>query len=338
MKDFKLGTFPINQPKSTRPKTRSFGYQVLGFGSGGPVFGGICATGGNSTVDVGIYKVHVFTGNGTFTVNSVGADDSALQYLVIGGGGSGSGAGGGAGGYRTSIDSTTVTATAQGYPIVVGAGGTASQCISSDTGTGGAASSALGISSAGGGKCPAFNVPTRNGQAGGSGGGGSGSPAASSGGAGNTPPVSPSQGNPGGNGAHGPPPGGFNNTGAGGGANAAGSTFVGGQGRNSHTPIFGSEPQPFYISNQPRCPVPGATDRFAGGGGGVRQQSTASPPASSSGDGGGGDAQAQSSPFPAVASGVANSGGGGGGTIDTNCRNGNGGSGVVLIAYKTAAA
>ena len=91
-----------------------------------------------------------------------------------------------------------------------------------------------------------------------------------------------------------PAGGGFNNTGAGGGANAAGSTFVGGQGRNSHTPIFGSAPQPFYISNQPRCPVPGATDRFAGGGGG--------------------------------------------GTIDTNCRNGNGGSGVVLIAYKTAAA
>ena len=85
MRDFKLGTFPVKQPKKPKgPALRGFGYQVLGFGSGGPVFAGICATGGNSTVDVGIYKVHVFTGNGTFTVNSVGDDDSALQGVMLG--------------------------------------------------------------------------------------------------------------------------------------------------------------------------------------------------------------------------------------------------------------
>ena len=264
MRDFKLGTFPEKKPKSTRPKTRSFGYQILGFGSGGAGFSGICASGGNSEVEVGIYKVHVFTSNGTFTVNATGDDDNDLQYLVIGGGGSGSGAGGGAGGYRTSVDSSAVTASVQGYPVVIGAGGTANQSPGTGPhGSNGSASSALSISSAGGGLGRAFGPGSGlAGGNGGSGGGGGGSPATGGGGSGNTPPVSPSQGNNGGSANHGPT---FNNMGSGGGAGSAGNTparSIGGAGRDSHTPIFGTG-QPYNINNQPRCPVsPGAATNF----------------------------------------------------------------------------
>ena len=340
MRDFKLGTFPVKQPKKPKgPALRGFGYQVLGFGSGGPTFSGICASGGNSTVDVGIYKVHVFTSNGTFTVNATGDDDNNLQYLVVGGGGSGSGAGGGAGGYRTSVDSSAVTASAQDYPVVIGAGGTANQSPGSGPhGSNGSASSALSISSAGGGLGRAFGPGSGlAGGNGGSGGGGGGSPATGSGGSGNTPPVSPSQGNNGGSANHGPPPGGFNNMGGGGGAGESGNTparSIGGAGRDAHTPIFGTG-QPYNINNQPRCPVSpaGATNFFAGGGGGDNQQQASTN--SGGGNGGGGDGNAPGIP---LASGVTNSGGGGGGEIDAGCRNGNGGSGLVLIAYKTAAA
>ena len=124
--------------------------------------------------------------------------------------------------------------------------------------------------------------------------------------------------------------------GGGGGAGASSSTrSIGGAGRDSHTPIFGTG-QPYNIDNQPRCPVaPGAaTNFFAGGGGGDNQQQASTN--SGGGNGGGGDGNSPS-PFN-NAFGVTNSGGGGGGEIDAGCRNGNGGSGLVLIAYKTAAA
>ena len=38
MRDYKLGSFPNvkgNKKRTTKPKTRGFGYQVLGFGAGG---------------------------------------------------------------------------------------------------------------------------------------------------------------------------------------------------------------------------------------------------------------------------------------------------------------
>jgi len=47
----------------------SFGYQVLGFGSGGPSGPAyIVATGGTITCS-GDYKIHTFTGDGTFCVS-----------------------------------------------------------------------------------------------------------------------------------------------------------------------------------------------------------------------------------------------------------------------------
>jgi len=59
----------------------------------------IKATGGTITTD-GDYKIHTFTGSGTFTVTTLGLIGT-VEYLVIGGGGGGgnghAGGGGGAG-------------------------------------------------------------------------------------------------------------------------------------------------------------------------------------------------------------------------------------------------
>ena len=47
----------------------SFGYQVLGFGSGGK--GPIMVCTGGTITDIGSHKVHTFTSSGTFTVSSI---------------------------------------------------------------------------------------------------------------------------------------------------------------------------------------------------------------------------------------------------------------------------
>ena len=67
----------------------------------------ITATGGTITTS-GDFKIHTFTGPGTFCVSSIGnpgGGPSNVDYLVVAGGGSGGqnhGGGGGAGGYRES--------------------------------------------------------------------------------------------------------------------------------------------------------------------------------------------------------------------------------------------
>ena len=69
----------------------SFGYTVLGFGSGSssPY---IAATGGNIATS-GDYKIHTFNSSGTFTVTNAGdaAGSNAVEYLVIAGAGGGGG-------------------------------------------------------------------------------------------------------------------------------------------------------------------------------------------------------------------------------------------------------
>ena len=83
------------------------------------------ATGGTVTTD-GNYKVHTFTGGGTFSVSQVG-DDPSVSYLIAAGGAAGGGGyggsaqnwmggGGGAGGLLTGT--TNVSATS--YTITVG--------------------------------------------------------------------------------------------------------------------------------------------------------------------------------------------------------------------------
>lgn len=87
-------------------------------------------TSGATVTTSGNYKVAVFGGSGSFTVNKLGSDTtegSVVEYLVVAGGGGGGDAtqgpgGGGAGGM---LSGTNQTVLAQAYTITVGAGGAA---------------------------------------------------------------------------------------------------------------------------------------------------------------------------------------------------------------------
>jgi hypothetical protein len=179
------------------------------------------ASGGNSTNDVGGYRIHLFTNiaGGTLNVTQGGS----VEYLVVGGGGGGGigfGAGGGAGGYREGFMSLTNGP----YPVVVGDGGAGGPGPNTQ-GLSGNLSSFNGVQAAGGGGGGgAGSGAIRNGLNGGSGGG---SCQGGTFGAGNTPATTPAQGNNGANGSSGVYGGG------GGGAGAAGSTKNGGTGRYS---------------------------------------------------------------------------------------------------------
>jgi len=209
MRDLKNKLTSSKNTKNIQSKKgKSFGYQVLGFGSGGDADAFIAATGGTiTTVDTN-FKVHTFNGPGTFAVSAGAGALAVADYLVIAGGGGGGaygGGGAGAGGYREShVDATSGPYTASplasstsieiapgSYPIVIGAGGTGHPNSYSNGGV----SSGLGIESAGGGF--GGTDDGNQGQNGGSAGGGG---RRTNGGTGNTPPVSPAQGTNGGNG------------------------------------------------------------------------------------------------------------------------------------------
>jgi hypothetical protein len=310
----------------------------------GPQF--IAATGGTITTVCTNFKVHTFTGPGTFTVtnagNSVGSN--TVDYLVIAGGGAGgsdiaatAGGGGGAGGYResggtasgcyavsplgsspSSVAALPVTATA--FPVVVGGGATATPTSGACRNSPGSDSTFSTITSTGGGgggnNPSGVSNPDRVAGAGGSGGG---APyyGPKVGGAGNTPPVSPPQGRPGGDGAPGSP--GYG-SGAGGGATADGA---------DGTPTAGGAGGAGATSS-----INGTPTARAGGGGGAAW--TDAPPTSAgAGGSGGGGAGGADGGNPGNA-GTTNTGGGGGGASGTPNPHlgGNGGSGIVIIRYK----
>ena len=96
------------------------------FGAASQVRKFITATGGTVTTD-GKYKVHKFTGNGTFVITDA-PSSAAVEYLIVGGGGSGGGgaytgsgsnAGGGGGG-AGGLLSGTMPISVGSYPAVVG--------------------------------------------------------------------------------------------------------------------------------------------------------------------------------------------------------------------------
>ena len=305
----------------------------------------ITATGGTITTVCTNYKVHTFTGPGTFTVCSVGnpSGSDTVDYLVLAGGGGGGhwyGAGAGAGGYRFSngtasgsyttapgplapLGASALPVSAQGYPIAVGGGGAGGTYSPAARATNGVNSSFSTITSAGGGSgggnAPGAGATYYPGGAGGSGGGAKSNPSFSGvAGAGNTPSTSPSQGNPAGN-SNGSP----ENNAGGGGAGGA------------------SNPSPTDTPN---------TGGY--GGAGIASSITGSPVGRGGGGAGNGDASTNgndnptgypfgggksNSPTTPGASGAVNTGGGGGaGTIcapnSTNA--GTGGSGIVIIRYK----
>jgi len=295
----------------------------------------IAATGGTVTT-CGNYKIHTFTGPGTFTVTCAGSPlgSTTVDYLVVaGGGGSGcnGGGGSGAGGYRESkatgapwtasplATSTSLPVTATGYPITVGAGGvgTSSPAV---TFTNGNPSIFSTITSAGGGKGGTSSPGTA-----GSGGSGGGGHRTVSAGSGNTPPVSPPQGNPGASGNS----GGGSNAGGGGGAAAAGTAGGGGAGG------AGGDGTGTSINSSPTVGTSGPSPTlryFAGGGGGGGASGSPAP----GGFGGGGNGLTGPSgvPLSPTTPGVVNTGGGGGGGAQSSCFAGAGGSGIVIIRYK----
>jgi hypothetical protein len=273
----------------------------------------ISASGGTETTS-GNFKIHTFTGDGTFTVSAGGnaGGSNTVSYVVVAGGGATIGynsKGGGAGGYREGLgvnDSYTgsplrnptgvpVTASPGSYPITVGGGGTGGTSGYPSTATSsqkGSSSVFSTITSTGGGSGTGGSVSRPSCVAnGGSGGNGA---------TGNTPPVSPPQGNNGG-------------SGGGGGAGEAGDTDGSGYGGDGvSSEITGS-----------------AVVRAGGGGGG----------GGPGGDGGGGPSVGGSTPtFVPGTNGTANTGGGAGGGTDWTSSSGpsnaSGGSGIVIIRYK----
>tara|TARA_A100001391_G_scaffold85217_1_gene55770 strand:+ start:366 stop:1733 length:1368 start_codon:yes stop_codon:yes gene_type:complete len=302
----------------------------------------ITATGGNTVATCGNFKIHTFTGPGTFQVTCAGnaGGSNTLEYLVVAGGGGGGaggsgGGGGGAGGYRESSGATAgaysrsplgacvsgLTASVASFPITVGGGGTPS----TPPGAGGSGANSIFstiTSAGGGGGADGGNAAL----AGGSGGGGGFRPPnpISQGAAGNTPSVSPPQGNPGGNtnaSTSNPDRGG-----GGGGATVAGTTPSG----NSAGP--GGAGATSSINGTP-------TARAGGGGGGKDEDSPNGGTSGDGGSGGGGRGASSDASNPrTVESGTANTGGGGGGGgaggPSPHPASGAGGSGIVIIRYK----
>ena len=313
----------------------------------------ISASGGTETNSpCGNFKIHTFTGPGTFTVSCTASApaNNIVSYLVVAGGGGGggnfNGAGGaggggaGAGGYREfkgpadtytasplngNPGGTSITVTAQAYPISVGGGGAGgptgpspSPPTSGVEGAKGVDSTFSTVTSAGGGGGFWRNgggTPTPS--SGGSGGGGGSddsNPVAV--GQGNTPPVSPPQGqNAGTNTGSGPFYGGSGGGGAGAVASNGTNSAGGAGGTGVSSSITGS-----------------SVTRAGGGGGGAYQTGTVG--AGGSGGGGAGANNGGTS-----GSGTVNTGGGAGG-VGTQApgtpfgTTGNGGSGIVVIRYK----
>jgi len=297
----------------------------------GPEF--VAATGGTITTS-GDYKIHTFTGPGTFTVSNAGNPfgSSTVDYLIVAGGGGGGskvGGGGGAGGYRESsgaasgcystsprgsgVSALPVSVTA--YPITVGGGGSGGAQDGANNGSNGTNSIFSSITSSGGGYAAHGCGNNLNGNSGGSGGGGGGKGLCNLGGSGNTPSVAPIQGTSGAPGSNcGPALGG----GGGGGAIISGSFNMGGGqgGCGGQTSISTS-----------------AVYYAGGGGGGVYEYNFASPTCGAGGLGGGGPGQC----FAAGTPGTTNRGGGGGGGAyrsGIQYGGGSGGSGIVIIRYK----
>ena len=306
----------------------------------------IAATGGTETTS-GDFKIHTFTGPGTFCVSAVGnpGGSTSVDYVVVAGGGAGgsgnNAGGGGAGGYRESPGTTSsytasplgaspaaaITVTASAFPITVGGGGAQKPAGpgTDSRGTKGSNSIFSTITSTGGGGGAVGNGSTNGtpgtddvGEAGGSGGGGgyrSYSCSTSAGGAGNTPSVTPPQGNTGGSSSSCAPSYGAS---GGGGAGAVGT--------NGSGPASG--PGGAGVTSE----ITGSPVARAGGGGGGTNG-----PISSGGSGGGG---AGAPPSSSGVAGTANTGGGGGGgsnpvsSPSSSRLGGAGGSGIVIIRYK----
>lgn len=221
----------------------------------------------------------------------------SVEILIVGGGGAGSVRDGGAGG-AGGVISSSVSISAQSYPIIVGAGGVGVTSIPPVAGEDGQPSSAFGLVAIGGG---GGGQAGQQGRSGGSGGGnGGGTSGLASGGLGTA-----GQGFNGGRALVGP------YTGAGGGG-------AGGPGSNVTVDEVGSNGGPGIQSS-----ISGTAQFYAGGGGGSGITTNGIGGSGVGGNGSGGIAT----------SGAPNTGSGGGSSRNTGGTSGSGGSGVVIIRY-----
>ena len=335
-----------------------------GLQSDAPTHAYVTATGGTVTCS-GDYKIHTFTGPGTFAVSNAGNAEGSntVDYLVVAGGGGGGmggsaaglpgpditdgGGGGGAGGFRESVPSPAAwtasplanpgnarPVSVTSYPITVGSGGAGQSCNSNIAPSGGV-STFSDITSAGGGGGASKNQPGGgatgpfSGADGGSGGGAShrNSPTANSTTGGGAGNTPPVSPAQGSAGGNANNPWGNARGGGGGGATADGSS--GCQSGNGGAGATSS--------------INGTPTARAGGGGAGSGPTTGPAPINmgnggAAGSGGGGKGSGASlGPDPGGRSaGTVNTGGGGGGA-NPGCScaaKGNGGSGIVIIRYK----
>ena len=280
------------------------------------------ASGGTVTTISG-YKVHTFTGSGTFVANA----PYSVEVLVIAGGAGGGqgyyGGGGGAGGYRSNVSGQVSGggASAEGVcnvglgnnTITVGGGGSGGPA-NSNAGNGGsggnsAVSTVTSLGGGGGGGSLNSGVSHRNGDAGGCGGGARNGN--HSGGAGTS-----GQGYNGGNSNSDWP---YFGSGGGGASAVGGYAGYGYGGAGASSNINGT-----------------ATIRGGGGGGsgyGADGGGGATGTITNGGAGGGGNGEKGAAGSSRGGNGTVNTGGGGAGSPYNAQQGGNGGSGIVIIRY-----
>ena len=316
----------------------------------------VTATGGTtSNSPCGNFKIHTFTGPGTFCVSSAGAPSGSntVEILAVGAGGGGGGDNGGGGGGGAVGHNPSVPVSVQGYPIVIGAGGPGGAGYPDPSGCGstGTAVTFFGntirAGSGGKGSCSPGTIPGTYSNGGGGAGVTDGPPGSavangvtgvshpaisgytiSGGNTGGTARNNSSPGNPG--------PGNLAGGGAGAGANGTSpcsSSLAGAGGAGVPNNICGGS----YSwggggGGGTNCGTAGAGGIGGGGGGG-------GPPSSAPSVGAGGAGLNSGAPgvIPTRAGGAGgdNTGGGGGGSgrVST-AAGGNGGSGVVIIKYR----
>ncbi len=308
MRDLKnnLVTYGKGSTNIQSKKTKSFGYQILGFGSGGAA-----------------------------------AAQASFDYLVVAGGGASVGGlsgGGGGGGFRTSYPGGTKILIESGATITVGDGGVAGTYPVTGSGrvnSKGSDSIISGVdvtlTSTGGGaenESQAYpgvpsTDPTNTAVRDGGSGAGTNHQGTTAG-AGNTPATPVSQGNPGG-------PGGGSYGSSGGGGASGGGSNGGTPGHPTNNSGAGGNGSPNTIAPG----YPGGTTYAGGGGGGAYNYN------GGAGGSGGGGAGGNSPANPGSTQGVAGTdglggGAGGAGNGTTTPETFAGGSGVVFLRIATS--
>ena len=310
-----------------------------------PPIQGLTATGGvisDYTSGPAVYRAHVFTSSGTFTVSALAntpALPDSVEYLVVAGGGGGGGdstsGGGGAGGLRTNLSGNPyatstlfpVSTSPGSYTVTIGAGGVKG-IYPSNNGSAGVDSVFGTITSSGGGY---GGKDQTAGGPGGSGGGACGSGGSSFTGGSTVAVTTPSpwsgpsvQGYVGGNNkSTRDSPYTSGGGGGAGGAGVQGTSNAGPGGPGIQVAIAGP---PTTSGVGALNPGPGEYQWFSGGGGGASSAYGGSNGTGGAGGGGSGGVSGTSGIYSTGAGGGGGSGGDGG----------SGGSGIVVVRYQIA--